>query len=128
MRLGPIGLGIALASSFALAAAGCEKRADANASYRTRGLVNEVEGSAEELRVEIHHERIPDFKGRDGEPAPMDSMAMKFALGKGVDAALFEPGAKVSVDFDVRWSNSAPLLITKAEPLPETTQLQLGGH
>jgi len=128
MRVRRLGSSVVFAVSLALAATACTKRADANASYRTRGLVNEVEGSGADLRVEIHHERIADFKDRDGNLSPMDSMAMKFALGPGVDAGAFKPGAKVAVDFDVRWSDSAPLLITKADVLPEPAQLQLGGH
>ena len=111
-----------------LAAASCERQRDADASYHTRGVVSKLEGDGTEARVEIHHERIENFKDRDGKASPMDSMEMIFALGPGVDAAALKPGAKLAIDFDVRWSNSAPLLITKAQPLPDATTLELAGH
>jgi Cu/Ag efflux protein CusF len=119
---------IALACFAVLAAISCERRADVDAHYRTRGLVKSVEGTGQDLRVQIHHERIAEFKDRDGNASPMDSMAMNFALGPAVDAGSFKPGGKVEVEFDVRWSNPAPLTITRAAPLAEGTALQLGGH
>ena len=129
MRTRPVEkLALAVGLAIALAAVGCEKRKDADASYTTRGHVDKVEGSGADLRVQIHHERIASFKDRDGNASAMDSMSMIFALGPGVDPSTFKTGGKVSLDFDVRWSKTPPLVITRAEALPDSTALELGGH
>jgi Cu/Ag efflux protein CusF len=106
-------------------AVGCGAKVDADASYKTRGLVQNVEGKAPDMHVTIHHERIESFKDRDGKASPMDSMAMRFALAPGVGTAMMSKGAKLEFDFDVRWSKSDPLLITRATKLPDATELKL---
>jgi hypothetical protein len=108
-----------------LAAASCRGTRDADGHYKVRGHVESVSGEGEDARAVIHHERIADFKDRDGKPSPMDSMAMSFSIGPGVDASALRAGANVSIEFDVRWSRGDPLLITKATPLPDGTALDL---
>lgn len=115
---------LALALSLALAALGCKGSADFDAHYTVRGQVESTEAGA----AVIHHERIPEFKDRDGKPSAMDSMAMKFTYGPGIAPDVFKPGAKVSIEFDVRWSSGQPLVITKATALPDDTALVLTEH
>jgi hypothetical protein len=119
---------LALLLSLTLAAFSCKGTADVNGHYRVRGQVQRAEGSGEDAHALIHHERIPDFKDRDGKPSSMDSMAMNFSIGPGVAADAFKPGAKVSIEFDVRWSSGDPLVITKVTPLPDDTALTLSDH
>lgn len=92
--------------------------------YRTRGLVTGVSGQGEDARAEIHHERIETFKDRDGKPSPMEAMEMNFAFAEGLSPKL-TPGDKLSFEFDVIWSSGSPLVVTKLEPLPADTKLQL---
>jgi Cu/Ag efflux protein CusF len=111
-----------------LAAASCNRAADADAHYSARGQVQSAQGSGEDARALIHHERIPDFKDRDGKPSAMNSMSMNFALAPGVAASELKAGAKIAFEFDVRWSSGSPLVITRVERLPESTALVLSEH
>lgn len=117
-----------VALGWLLAAVSCKGTTGADAHYRVRGQVQSSEGSGEDARALIHHELIPDFKDRDGKPSPMDSMSMNFALGPGVTASAFKPGAKIAFEFDVRWSSGSPLVITRVTPLPDSTGLVLSEH
>ena len=97
--------------------------------YDTRGLVKQVSGQPGALSVAIHHERIDGFEDRDGKRSTMDSMQMLFGTASDVPHALFQPGAKLSFAFDVRWSRQPTLLIVKAEELGADAELQLtDGH
>jgi Cu/Ag efflux protein CusF len=111
-----------------LAAVSCKGAADHDAHYSARGLVQSAEGSGDDARALIHHERIPEFKDRDGKPSAMDSMSMNFALGPGVAASELKPGAKIAFEFDVRWSSGSPLVITRVTALPDDTALVLSEH
>ena len=112
---------LAVALTLALAALSCKGTADVDAHYTVRGQVKSFEAA----HALIHHERIAEFKDRDGKPSAMDSMAMNFSLGSGVPQDAFKPGAKLSIEFDVRWSSGDPLVITKVTPLPDDTALVL---
>lgn len=97
--------------------------------YHTRGLVKEVSQDRGELSVTIHHERIESFEDRDGKRSAMDSMRMVFGTASEVPKQLFQPEAKLSFDFDVRWSQQPTLLIVQASELAPETELQLTeGH
>lgn len=97
--------------------------------YQTRGVVKEVNADRGELSVAIHHERIEGFEDRDGKRSTMDSMRMLFGAASDVPAQLFQPGAKLAFDFDVRWSRQPTLLIVKASELGADTALELSeGH
>ena len=101
--------------------------------YHTRGLVKEATSDHGALSVAIHHERIEGFEDRDGKRSAMDSMQMLFGTASDVPQALFQPGAKVDFEFDVRWSSQPTLLIVKATGLGpdaalELTQTQHGKH
>lgn len=92
--------------------------------YRSRGEVITLSGTGADSRVEVHHERIAAFKDRDGKPSVMDSMRMSFAFAPGLGPAL-AVGDKVAFEFDVHWSSGSPLVITRLETLPPSTQLVL---
>lgn len=91
--------------------------------YHVRALVKEVAGSGDELRVALAHERVPAFEDRDGKRSEMPAMTMVFGVTS--DVPKLEPGLKVGVDFDVRWTEAPALLIVHAEALPADTELTL---
>ena len=93
--------------------------------YHVRALVKEVSGSGADLRVALHHERIPNFEDRDGKRSEMSAMTMVFGVAPEVAVAQLKAGAKVEVDFDVRWSQAPALLVVSAAALPEGTELVL---
>lgn len=93
--------------------------------YHTRGVVKEASSERGELSAAIHHERIEGFEDRDGKRSTMDSMQMLFGAASDVPQALFQPGAKLAFDFDVRWSKQPTLLIVKATQLEPETELVL---
>lgn len=93
--------------------------------YHVRALVKEVSGSGADLRVALHHERIASFEDRDGKRSEMAAMTMVFGLAPEVPVAQFKPGAKLELDFDVRWSQAPALLVVRAQPLPAETELTL---
>ena len=97
-------------------------------SYHTRGLVKAREGSGADTRVAIHHERIADFKDRDGKRAPMPSMSMLFGLARALEATPLVVGDKLAFDFELRWTGSPTLLITRLQKLPADTDLKLTDH
>lgn len=97
--------------------------------YHTRGVVIEASQAGGELSVAIHHERIDGFEDRDGKRSTMDSMQMLFGTASDVPPQLFQPGAKLAFDFDVRWSRQPTLLIVKASELAADTAMELSqGH
>ena len=96
--------------------------------YHTRGLVKAREGTGADTRVAIHHERIAEFKDREGERAPMPSMPMLFALAPALEQTSLAPGDKLAFDFEVRWTGSPTLRITRLEKLPASTALRLNTH
>jgi len=93
--------------------------------YHTRGVVSESSRDGDELSVAIHHEKLEAFEGRDGKRSDMDSMTMLFGVAPDVAPGLFSDGAKLSFDFDVRWSKRPTLFIVKAQSLPPDTELKL---
>ena len=93
--------------------------------YATRGLVRATAADGERS-ISVHHERIANFKDREGKTAPMPSMVMIFGLDKSLK--LPAPGAKLALEFDVRWNERPTLLITRLEVLPEQTALTLSSE
>lgn len=107
----------------------CDKSEAAVQRYSTRGAVTHLSEERGELSVAIHHERIERFEDRDGKPSAMASMQMLFGVASDVPRALFQQGAKLAFDFDVRWSRQPTLLIVHAAPLSAETELVLSaGH
>ncbi len=89
--------------------------------------------------LRIHHERIPDFIGKDGEVfvnsdgvTGMKAMTMVFPeLGPGVSLEGLKPGDKIAFELKVKWletpSGKTPRwLVSAIEPLPGSTQLNFG--
>lgn len=113
---------LALAATLALA---CSSPTEQTHTYRVRGVVKELSGKGEAARVVIHHEAIPDFKDRDGNAARMEAMIMSFGFAESLPASTFVTEEKVELDFDVRFSKTPPLLITKVTKLPADTKLVL---
>jgi hypothetical protein len=97
-------------------------------TYRTRGEVSRVEGTGANARVSIVHEHIPTFKDRDGKVVGMESMEMIFGYAPAIANVSLGQGDKIAFDFDVRWSDTPPLLITRIEKLPSDTALTLNPH
>lgn len=108
-----------------LALCACSRPPDKVEHYQTRGIVKAVDGSGEDARAAIHHERIESFKDRDGKASPMDSMTMNFAFAPNVSSRSLRPDDKLLVEFDVHWSSGAPLVITRFEKLAPSTELTL---
>ena len=96
--------------------------------YHARGQVTALNGSGPDLSVSIHHEQIDGFEDRDGKRSAMPSMVMAFGVAPEVPRDLWSQGAKLSFDFDVRWSKQPTLYIVKAEALPADTALTLTKH
>jgi len=93
--------------------------------YHARGQVTEVSGSGPDLTIAIHHELIQGFEDRDGKRSPMKSMVMAFGVAPDIPRDLWSQGAKVAIDFDVRWSKHPTLFIVRAEALPGDALLEL---
>lgn len=98
-----------------------------DATYTVRGVITAlpVAGDARtELRAK--HERIPDFKSKDGKIVGMNVMTMDFPPAKGVDLSGMKVGDKVSITFSVWWGNSPGWLATVVKKLPDDTVLDFG--
>jgi Cu/Ag efflux protein CusF len=115
-----------LAGMTLMAAVACASKDPPVKRYHVRGQVEAVEGSGEDLRVTIHHERVPGFVGRDGKASDMGSMKMIFGVAAKVPSEQLHAGAKVGFDFEVRWSQTPALLIVGVEELAGDTGLVLG--
>ncbi len=113
--------------SGAAGAAGCGSDREAVASYHVRGLVKELSGSGPDGRVMIHHQAVAAFKDRDGHASQMESMQMIFGFAPPLSAASasLHVGDKIAFDFQVRWSESPALVVTKLTKLPADTPLLL---
>jgi hypothetical protein len=92
--------------------------------YTARGRIIEIQGEGPMRLIEIHHEVIASFVDADGNPAPMESMTMPFAVAEGVS---FSEGAGDSIEFEfaVRWNLKPMLLLTRVATLPNDTKLEL---
>lgn len=116
----------AFAVLLTLAACGGEEQpaaatTPADGTYTVRGQVGDV---GEESLV-IHHEAIPEFVNREGEPSGMASMSMAFHRPDSVSIEGIESGDKVELTFEVRWQGEHTLALSAIEELPEDTVLDL---
>lgn len=91
-------------------------------TYTVRGQVGDVG----ETSLAVHHEAIPEFVNREGEPSGMASMSMMFHRPASVPIEGIETGDLVELTFDVRWNGDHTLTLTAIEELPEDTVLELG--
>ncbi len=118
---------LVLVCTLLLGLSACDQGKEAVESYHVRGLVQEVSGSGVDARVAIHHEAVPRFKDRDGKASSMESMTMIFGFGPGVAPKDVSAGDKIIFDFEVHWSTSPALVVTKVQNLPPDTALTLAG-
>lgn len=101
---------------------GCAGPEAEPACYEVRGQVVRREHYDTTSRLLISHERIEDFRGRDGKVAPMPAMHMLFGLSPELSAAPAKPGDKLRFKFCVRWDQRPVLLITALSALdPDVT-------
>lgn len=97
----------------------------AEQTYTVRAVVMGTPASGRAY-LELHHEEIPSFIGRDGAVEGMKEMIMDFpAIHPGVDLASIRVGDKVDATFEVRWKSDPRTLITSLRALPADTQLNL---
>jgi Cu/Ag efflux protein CusF len=106
----------------------CDADKEPVQSYHVRGLIQDVNGSGADARVTIHHEAVAKFKDRDGHASDMASMKMIFGFGPTLSAADVKVGDKIAFDFDVRWSESPTLVVTKLQKLAPDVALALAGE
>lgn len=125
---------------------GCEQRAEPVARaegepatvdfpdrYTTRGVIRDLpDGRSPMSELQIQHEYIPDFRGRDGainvNPNGMPgmfAMIMPFPVADTVSLDEYEVGDVVELDFEVTWA-SPPYQITRMSRLPADTELDFG--
>lgn len=96
-------------------------------SYAVRGRVITLPTADGKQPLQIHHEAIPEFKGRSGEMTGMKEMIMPFPdIAPTVSLAAIGPGQAVEFTFEVRWNASPRTLVVKLAPLPAETRLRLG--
>ena len=127
------GLVLTLIGLLGVVAAGCsDSEAPASAdtaqtqTYTVRGRVVKLpSGPVDAGEVTLHHEAIPDFVGKDGVASGMKSMIMPFPAGPGIRFEGLEPNDVVEIDFAVNWSRKPHYYITRIEPLPADTTLDL---
>jgi hypothetical protein len=108
-----------------VASAACNPSDPPPRHYHARGQVVAITGEGTERSVTIHHERVPDFVGRDGKKTEMPSMKMIFGVAPSVPTDLLQPAAKLAFEFEVRWNEAPALLLLNAQPLASSTSLTL---
>jgi len=131
-------IGLALAS-----VVGCDRSplpaavrpSPGDAVYTVRGRVESLPGTRPGSQLRVHHEHIPDFRGRDGQvhrnrdgTAGMLEMSMEFPLAPGVSLEGIAVGDAVELTFEVGWNRPPPFFAATAmHKLPPGTQLRLTG-
>lgn len=94
-------------------------------TYTVRAVVMGLPASGRAY-LELHHEEIPEFIGRDGSVEGMKEMIMDFpAVRPDVDLSTFAVGDKVETTFEVRWKSEPRTVVTKMTKLRESTALNL---
>lgn len=115
---------VAFALLFALVACDSDEPAEStppDGTYTVRGEVRDVGPTS----IAIHHEAIPEFVNREGEPSGMASMSMMFHRPESLAIDGIETGDPVELTFDVRWNGDHTLTLTAIEELPADTVLEI---
>lgn len=95
-------------------------------SYDTLGRIVSLPSKDGKRPLEIHHEEIPHFLGRDGTKVGMKEMIMPFHdLAPGVSLDAFKAGDAVRFTFEVRWNKPPRTLVTALTPLEPGVALKL---
>ncbi len=110
-------------------------------TYHVRGVIVQLPSDGPPpTDLRIHHERIPDFVGKDGKVfvnsdgvTGMKSMTMAFPeLGDEVSLEGLHPGDKIAFVLKVKWLETPSgvktphWLVSAVEPLPDDAQLNFG--
>jgi Cu/Ag efflux protein CusF len=111
-----------LVLAVAAACGGGQAATPADGVYTVRAEIVRLP-AADGGELYLRHEEIPDFRGRDGKRSAMMSMTMPFNVEDGVELESFGNGDRVVADFEVRWQDRRPLLVTQIERLPDGTRL-----
>lgn len=97
----------------------------AEQTYTVRAVVMGLPASGRAY-LELHHEEIPHFVGRDGSVEGMKEMIMDFpTIRPDVNLSAFAVGDKVEATFEVRWKSEPRTVVTKMTPLAAETVLNL---
>jgi Cu/Ag efflux protein CusF len=97
----------------------------AEQTYTVRAVVMGLPATGRAF-LELHHEEIPDFIGRDGAVEGMKEMIMDFpSIHPAADLRPLRVGDKVEVTFEVRWKSEPRTIVTALTPLPADTVLNL---
>jgi len=97
----------------------------ADQTYTVRAVTMGLPASGRAY-LELHHEEIPQFVGRDGSVEGMKEMIMDFpAIRPDVDLSTFAVGDKVEATFEVRWKSEPRTVVTKMTKLAAETELNL---
>lgn len=100
--------------------------ADAVQSYETLGRIVTLPSKDGKRPLEIHHEAIPHFLGRDGTQVGMKEMIMPFHdVAPGVSLEGFKPGDAIRFTFEVRWNKPPRTLVTRMTALEPGAPLHL---
>ncbi|MBL8887040.1 MAG: copper-binding protein [Phycisphaerales bacterium] len=109
----------------------------AKPTYTVRAEVDTLPG-IESSVLRLHHERIPNFAGKDGKVGTdsqgkpgMKPMTMSFAKGPGVSYEGLKAGDKVEVVVEMNWEAALPderIVITKLTRLAPETKLDFEGQ
>ena len=95
-------------------------------SYDTLGRIVSLPSKDGRRPLEIHHEEIPHFLGRDGTKVGMKEMIMPFHdLAPGVTLEGFKAGDAVRFTFEVRWNKPPRTLVTALTALEPGVTLKL---
>ena len=97
------------------------------ARYHVLGVVDALPDPSRvgEIELQIHHERIPDFKDKSGKIVGMNEMVMGFPAGPGVKLPELKVGDKVEFDFEVTWDGAVPYYLTSIRRLDPATPVKL---
>lgn len=92
--------------------------------YKVRGELDSLPPADQPMdRIGVRHEAIPDFVGITGEPEPMASMTMEFAVAETVETGPLSVGDKIAFELEVDWSADNPARVIAIETLPAETEL-----
>ena len=98
----------------------------ADNTYTLRARVDALPNPKRQF-LDLHHEKLPEFKNEKGEVIGMNEMVMGFPyFAPGVSIADLKPGDPVEFTMEMRFTSKPRFLITRITKLPEDTKLNLG--
>jgi hypothetical protein len=98
----------------------------ADNTYTLRARVDALPNPKRQF-LDLHHEKLPEFKNEKGEVIGMNEMVMGFPyFAPGVSIADLKPGDPVEFTMEMRFTSKPRFLITRITKLPADTRLNLG--